>query len=521
MRQQVGILDAIPAKRMFMSIIADYDLSKSICELVDNALDVWTRKRRESSISINVILDDEARTIQVIDNAGGVPPEELRNIVGPGQSGSSPTDETIGIFGVGTKRAVVALAKHVSVTTRHADGKTYQVEFDDSWLQEEDWALPYYQVDAIDTHTTIVNLQNLRVSVGQDQQDMLRRHLSATYAKFLALDDVTLRMNGEPVQPRLFDKWSYPPGYEPRHYYGSIRSPKGREISIDVLAGLSNESSPTSGAYGVYMYCNDRLVAPAMKSYEVGFTRGQAGMPHPKVSLTKVIVALKGDAEEMPWNSSKSDISTKHHVFLAIHDWLVRVVSDYAAVSRALEGKWPTEVFPYKTGAIIDTPIPDFINARRSFLPDPPKSKPRLPERVAKQNELVAQTSPWTVGLFEGVVAAKEIAKLSLKQAHWLSFNLLELTLATAFKEYLVHNRDMDERRLRELLSRTDNGIALLAEAIPLEEGLWRRIELFRTRRDHLFFGRATPTITAAEMSGATDLVSEVLGHLFEIEIEA
>ena len=36
----------------------------------------------------------------------------------------------------------------------------------------------------------------------------------------------------------------------------------------------------------------------------------------------------------MPWNSSKSDISTKHEVFLALRTWLVQVVKDYSSLSR-------------------------------------------------------------------------------------------------------------------------------------------------------------------------------------------
>ncbi|TCA23614.1 hypothetical protein E0H70_28185 [Rhizobium leguminosarum bv. viciae] len=521
MKQQVDTLVAIPSKRLFLSIIADYDLNRSICELVDNAFDVWTRSERKNSIKIDVELDDDARIIKVIDNAGGVKPYELKYIVAPGESGSDPTDETIGIFGVGTKRAVVALAKQVRVTTRFEEGVTNQIEFDDQWLEDENWSLPLYETSAIDPHTTIVELQNLRVSIGPDQQRMLRGHLAATYAKFLALDEVDLRLNGDPIEPRLFDKWSYPPGFEPRHYHGSITSPKKRTVKIDVVAGLSNQSSPTSGEYGVYMYCNDRLVAPAIKTYEVGFTKGQAGLPHPKVALTKVIVSLHGDAEEMPWNSSKSDISSKHHTFMAIQDWLIKVLSEYAAASRAWQSDWPDKVFRHKVGTIVEVPIDDFINAKKSFLPAPPKSRPRLPERVARQNVAVAISSPWTIGLYEGVVAAKEIARQPLKQSNWLSFNLLDLTLTSGFKEYLVHVKDVEQDQLRDLLSLSDRSIALLKSHIDLDDQLWRRVELFRIRRDHLFFGKATPTIPAAELSAATDLVRQVLGALFEIEVEA
>ncbi len=58
--------------------------------------------------------------------------------------------------------------------------------------------------------------------------------------------------------------------------------------------GLTRESSPAAGEYGVYFYCNDRLVARAKKTMEVGFTKGLAGLPHPKVSLTRGLVKASG-----------------------------------------------------------------------------------------------------------------------------------------------------------------------------------------------------------------------------------
>jgi len=46
-----------------------------------------------------VKLDKAQQTISVEDNAGGLPKADLRYIVGPGETGTNPTDETIGLFG--------------------------------------------------------------------------------------------------------------------------------------------------------------------------------------------------------------------------------------------------------------------------------------------------------------------------------------------------------------------------------------------------------------------------------------
>ncbi|MFB6414387.1 ATP-binding protein [Bradyrhizobium tunisiense] len=523
MKRQVGKLDAVPSKRLFLSIIADYDLNKSICELVDNGFDVWTRAGRESAINIKLTLNEDQGTIRVEDDAGGLARDELRFIVGPGQSGSSSTDETIGIFGVGTKRAVVALAEDIRIRTRYGAGETYQVEFDETWLNDDDWELPLFSVDSIPPRTTHVELQKLRVKLSDETVELLRNHLGATYAQFLTRAGVSLELNGKPVMPRFFDDWSFPPHYEPRRYTGKLETPKKRIVEVEVLAGLSSESSPTAGEYGVYFYCNDRLVAPAMKSFDVGFTRGQAGLPHPKIALTKVIVSLRGDAAEMPWNSSKSDVSTKHHVFVALHDWLVTVVGDYARISRTWMGDWPDKVFAYDVGKIVDVPIADFITARRSFLPDPPKSRPRLAERMAAKNLRLVKRKPWIKGLYEGVVAATTVAKQPLEQANWFSFNLLDLTLTSALRAYLVNELDpgVDEKDLKLLLRCAPRVPAGLKTSITLPDDVWVQIENMARRREALTYGRADPVITDGDLHEAEELVKLVLMKLYHIDLDA
>jgi len=524
MKIDAGNVNAVPSKRLFLSIIADYDLNRSICELIDNGLDVWTRTGRQQPIVIDVHLDPDEQSICVEDDAGGLPREDLGVIVGPGQSGSVATaHETIGIFGVGTKRAVVALAKQIVITTRYQHAETFQIGFDESWLNDEDWVLKVHQVDNLPVGTTRVELYQLRLLLNDDNIKMLRHHLSATYANFLIKPDVTIRLNSVPLEPRFFDNWAYPPEGSPQRWSGPMRTPSGKLLRVDVIAGLSNESSPATGDYGVYFYCNNRLVAPAMKSFEVGFTRGQAGMPHPKVSLTKVIVSLNGDADEMPWNSSKSDVSTKHHVFTALHDWLVTVVKHYATLSRTWEGQWPDKVFAYDDGDITFNEVDDFLTAKRAVLPNLPVVRPRLPVRITKANSGVAQAKPYVVGLYEGVVAARTLVKQDLSQRNWLAFNLLDVSLTGALKEYLVNDAgtELSSLDLAQLINRDRHVSADLRARVPLPDPLWTKVEQMGRLRHDLTFGRTAPKISDEQLAAADTIVSEVLAKLFNVTLAA
>lgn len=520
MKKEIDSLNATPSKRLFLSIIADYDLNRSICELVDNGLDVWVRGGRANDITIKIILDKLQQTITVEDNAGGLAKSELRYIVGPGQTGTSPTDETIGIFGVGTKRAVVALSQDIRIKTRHGKEKTYQVDFNEDWLKDDDWMLPVYEVDEIPKGTTIVELQKLRIHITDDLLAQLKDHLSTAYAIFLSSNHVTLRFNNEKLGPRFFTNWAYPPDYPPQKYTGTLKTEDDRVIHIEAIGGLTTESSPAAGEYGVYFYCNDRLVARALKTLEVGFTRGLAGLPHPKVSLTRVLVFLHGDASTMPWNSSKSDINTKHVVFLALQNWLVQVVRDYASLSRIWVGDWPEKVFKYTTGTMKEVVIEEFPNVKKSFLPPLPKSRPRFVDIVTQKNRKVANQKPWAKGLYEGIIAADLISKQRLEQRNRIVLIVLDSTLEIAFKEYLVNESGTtyNDQRLLALFGKRSDVHAEIKKYVPFNHVLWKKVEHYYRLRCKLVHERVTVGISEEEIQDFRELVEKILRKLYKLK---
>ena len=525
MKNEIGTLDATPSKRTFLSIIADYDLNRSICELVDNALDVWAKTGKLKDVTIKISLETSQQAISVEDNAGGVPKAELQYMVAPGESGTDPTDETIGIFGVGTKRAVVALAQDIKIRTRYTKEPTHEIDLDDQWLEKEPgWVAKLYEVDEITEGTTIVDLQRLRIQITDDGVLKLKEYLSAIYARFLGGQTVTLVVNGEIVQPKFFDNWAYPPRYEPRRYKGILKTGDDREVRVEVIAGLTLESSPAAGEYGVYFYCNERLVGRALKSYDVGFTRGLAGLPHPKVSLTRVLVFLNGDSRDMPWNSSKSDISTKHHVFQALHSWLVQVVKDYATLSRIWMGEWPKKVFRYESGEIKDEVIIDFPTARKSFLPSPPKSRPRYSDVIAQKNAKIAKKKPWTRGLYEGVIAADLISRGRLEQKNQYTLILLDSTLEIAFKEFLVNESggSYSNKRLLEIFgnrSEVHKEVKKYATA-DFSATTWQKIEYYYRLRCKLVHEKVTAPVPPSEIEDFRQIVEKVLRKLFRLSFE-
>lgn len=521
MKKDVGRVSAIPSKRLFWSIIADYNLNLSICELVDNALDIWVKHDKSGQLSINIDLDQNQQTIIISDNAGGVMKEDLRVIVGPGQTTNLPTEKVIGIFGVGTKRAVVALAQEIKITTRHGKDKTHRVEIDESWLREaEEWELPVYEVDEIAEGSTIVDLQRLRVRITDEAISQLKRHLEATYARFLKDNRITIKLNQYKLQPLFFEDWAYPPDFEPRKYFGDMQSEEGRTVKVEVIAGLTMESSPAGGEYGVYFYCNDRLIVRGLKSYDVGYTTGLVGLPHPSVSLARVIVSLKGEVQSMPWNSSKSGINPNHNVYTALRDWLVQIVKECSSLSRRLQGNWPEKVFKYKTGKITEIKIDDLPNVQRSYLPPLPKSKLRYADLMKKLNQKIAGQKPWTRGLYESIVAVDVISKQRLEQKNRVCLILLDSTLEIAFKEFLVNDSGhvYGDRTLLQLFRNRDFVHKEIQKYKSFKQTLWGKIEYYYKLRCKLIHERATVAISNDQIEDYRRIVEKVLIRLFKLQ---
>ena len=456
MEKHNGFIDATPSKRIFLSIIADYDINKAICELIDNALDLWIIAGRRKDVEISITLDISQQRICVNDNAGGLERSELSYIVGPGRTGNTNSDQTIGIFGVGTKRAVVALAQDITIKTRK-DNKTYSISFDDQWIKKEDeWQLPVYEIEDIPCGSTYIELLKLRQSLNEEKINILKLHLGAVYSEFLGNQNVIIQVNKEEIIPITFDNWAYPPDFEPRKYTATIKTKTDEVVSLSAIAGLTLESSPAGGEYGVYFYCNNRLIAQALKTLDVGFATGLAGKPHADISLVRVLIFLEGPARLMPWNSSKSNVNSSHEVFISIQKWLINVVQDYSSLARRtskFEGGWKENVFKYSHGSMEIVSLSDIPNVNTSYLPPLPMIRQRYTDKVEKDNESIAKSKPWTKGLYESMIVVDWILKQSFTQKNRIALILLDSTLEISFKEYLINEsgETYNEHRFNEL----------------------------------------------------------------------
>src|SRR5260370_19426148 len=305
-------LDGTPVKRVILSIIADYDLKPGLCELVDNEIDQWSDRKYSGALTIDLDLDVARQVISVRDDAGGVSKDDLHLLISPGRSRNDETAELIGIFGVGGKRSVIALAEQTEIKPRFRDQQTHELDITPTWIKSDDWRLPAYAIPNIEPNTTIVSLSYLRSQITEEDLDKLRVHIGQTYAWFLSKGCV-ITLNGESVAPITFETWAYPPDFKPRKTTFNVDVKAAGKFSCEITSGLILDRNPEESNYGVYFYCNNRLIQKKVKTREVGyFVTAESGVPHPDSSLCRTIVRLNGPAKGMPWTSNKSGINYDH-----------------------------------------------------------------------------------------------------------------------------------------------------------------------------------------------------------------
>ncbi len=517
MKREIKLVNGTPNKRMYWSIISDYNLNTAICELIDNALDIWLKGSQKPFLKIAIDVDIKRQVITIVDRAGGVAAEDHQMLISPGASNNDPDDQIIGLFGVGSKRAVVALAADIKILSRHKNEQSYEIDIYDDWLKSDSWELPVYEIEDIEENTTLIELTKLRIHPSEEDLASLKSHLSETYAFFLKKPNFELVVNNEILAEIEWDLWAYPPGFEPRCYLFEVSTEDGGKVGVEINAGLIKEKEPGKEDYGVYFYCNERLIAKEIKEKEVGYISAHAGIPHSDASLARVIVKLYGPARLMPWNSSKSAINFGHHIFKGLRDLLIPIVSDYSSLSRRFKGKWEEEVFKYSSGEMQYVDIQDIAKVKRSYLPPLPRVRKHLIDHLRAQNKQVLQEKPWTLGLLEAIAAIDIIRRQKLQTKNRIALLLLDSSFEIALKEYIVHtqNLNLGGRTLEQIFKNRDEVIKIVRQKIAFEQKTLTKIRHFYELRNKLVHEKATADVNDDHVSNYLITVQGVLATLF------
>jgi hypothetical protein len=516
----VGYIDVTPEKKIIQSIASDIDLKRGILELVDNAVDEW-RARANPRLNIRLTFDVNKKSLVYLDNAGGILEKNLNMILQPGGTTRTPEDHSIGEFGLGSKRAIIALSREAEVVSRFESKDTFKIVVNDSWASSSSWKVPKYKTTRIDPSSTQITFNNIKFDLDLKALQEIKQEISDTYC-YLLSSKFTIHVNNLPIEPNRFSHWAFPPHRRHPRKYKTYISIGERRVTVDVTVGLMLESSQ-AGNYGLDIFCNNRMILKDYKAPEIGFTKGTLGSPHSAIAWFKGIVQIAGSNMDMPWNSTKSGLDVANPIFQPLKEKVTTLSKPYVQLSRRLGGNSKRQIAAYPSGQIevVDLTSQEELVLSPKDIPDLPPGKKSEAEALLARNRRKVRDCPWTRALIENIYIVDLIMrKVKLENKNRFALILLDTCLEVAFRDYLFRVTGVKfTRDQRKELSQRKNLISAVKAHSSLPKAIWDSVDYFYELRNSLYHEEASPEIPDSDMARFRQVVSKALRSLHGLDV--
>lgn len=367
-----SIAKGSPTKEFFVEMLTrDIELNDAILDLLDNCLDGVVRSCSNkdklhsadfyASYSANISIS--ATEFSITDNCGGIPRETAENYAfRMGRVPTTQTDHpTIGIYGIGMKRAIFKIGRAATVYTQN-EGQKYAVKIPCDWADTGDWDFPIEenpQDNPLDTNGTRVHITALNQSIAELWNttenlnafvETLKKAIQESYSLIIqkgftiTINDQTVTAN--PVE-LLVQKDGDKKGIRPYVFSGEYD-----DVSVKVAIGFyapmasdddideMNESKRSSHEAGITVVCNDRVVLYNDKSGLTGW--GTSGVPnyHTQfIGIKGIVVFESTNPKALPMTTTKRGIDHSSALYIAVKDKICEGLKMFTNYTNQWKGR--------------------------------------------------------------------------------------------------------------------------------------------------------------------------------------
>lgn len=358
-----------PSKTFFVTMLTrDIELQDAILDLLDNCIDGAVRTAPDPDNEelpyegFGATLTLSQASFALSDNCGGIPIGAARNRAfrlgrPPAAEDDAVDGKTVGVYGIGMKRAIFKLGRNATVTSNGDD--PFQVKIDPDWLDADDWKpleLAEYKPQANEPTGTTIHVEDLYDGVSKelgskDWIERFRRYVASHYALIIAKGfDVRIIADGisaTPIRPAEFalavtgDLGGG--GVQPFIYRGSIDG-----VDVQVFAGLlrkplnASEIEEAEGEHsekslaGWTIACNDRVVVSRDRTHLTGWGTGGLASYHGQYSVIAGIVLLYAEnVQKLPLTTTKRGLDGSSAVYAKTLDIMREATKKLTAFTNA------------------------------------------------------------------------------------------------------------------------------------------------------------------------------------------
>jgi len=353
----VNSVDAEPTKKFFMEMLTrDIELSDAILDLIDNCIDGVHRVTQDKIFGnksqykgffceINISKNE----FRIKDNCGGIPlPVAKEYAFKLGRDNQSAVDKniaTVGMYGIGMKRAIFKIGNQADIISRHADD-IFKVSIPSTWISQKGWYFEYTMLKEdvikkmLKEEGTQIEISQLHdnIAVQFDDESGFVKNLSVIIRQhygYIIQQGFRILLNGEDILPLelnlLTEEEDNNYGIKPYIYTNKING-----VDVDIVVGfyrplpgqeeidneLEGEYAPSeSNNAGITVICNDRIVLYCDKTY----TTGWGDTPIPKyhtqfIAIAGVVHFRSTTPVDLPVTTTKRGLNTSSPVYLKVKE---------------------------------------------------------------------------------------------------------------------------------------------------------------------------------------------------------
>ena len=323
---------ADPAKEFFISMLTrDISVADCILDLLDNAVDGARRSMQnagENRLSRSYVhLRLASDTFEIEDNCGGIPLADAKEYAfNFGRRTDAPrvSHESIGIYGIGMKRALFKLGRQIDIVSS-TNEDSFRTEIDvQKWEATREWKFDLVTGASIQPAGTKITVCQLNPEIGEELvdsvfQSRLCRYISRGYAIFMR-DGLQVTLNSARIRPEYFRLLV---GKE----FAPVRtSYEDDGVQVEITAGMASPPPkdhspevkiPHYHMYGWYVVCNDRVVLSGDKTDRTVWGNDRFNAWHNQYNGFLGVAAFHStdNPAALPWRTTKRDLDLSHPLY--------------------------------------------------------------------------------------------------------------------------------------------------------------------------------------------------------------
>ena len=380
-----------PLKDIVIGSWRDLNRSEALLELIDNSIDAWRRRREKDPTTtakrLRIYIDVDPLEDRLVyeDNAGGVSPDRIENLVIPGHSETTDLEKTIGSYRTGGKKAVFKLALDVNIRTRYLDPAGYaddalQIHLDRLWLEHPTvYEFPVYVMKIPDIERGQTRY-TFRLRDGWDTEtfDQVSTEIQRTYTLLMLRFPIQIFFNDRehPLEP-LADLYAFTGTHDDQtdlrpqriNFHTDLRwRNRTHPVRVEMILGCRTTTASSRGedGAGIDLYGNDRLFVlrdqEIVKTWYPSIPKGAARL------LVRGLINIHAPNIFVPWDVHKRHLNADRELVTLLRtdrlmDLFVKGWTDaYQQISRGDVKYLISERFlPWKKGRDVNLAYDDTI----------------------------------------------------------------------------------------------------------------------------------------------------------------